>query len=202
MSENLVHLAELERGGLITDLGMRLPAMISYERAEALAANLGRATDSMQFVVGDFIVQVEALFPEHWTQAVEALGLDEPDRIRMARVAERVPLERRKRQLSWSHHRLVAHLDGEAQEHWLNLAVNEGLSTAVLRDRLKEQREKEKGAALGALPAPPRAYVLERVGDAAETVARTARKVDDGWLVSFEAMRDLAGALGVEIEGA
>ena len=201
MSENLVHLAELERGGLITDLGMQLPPMISYDRAEALAANLGRATDSMQFVVGDFIVQVEALFPEHWTQAVEALGLDEADRIRMARVAARVPLERRKRQLSWSHHRLVAHLDAEAQEHWLNMAVNENLSTAVLRDRLREQRDKEKGAALGALPTPPRSYVLERVGDAAETVARTARKVDEGWLVSFEAMRDLAGALGVEIEG-
>lgn len=196
MSNDLVLLADLERGGALTPRGLTLPTTITYDRYEALGAHLGHATEVLQFAIGDWLVAGESLFPEQWSQAAEALSLSESERGRYARVASRVPPEIRKQELSWSHHRAVAGLERGEQEHWLNLAVNERLSKAQLEELIAEHKRKSQA---GRVPAPPRSYVVERVADMATRVWESALRVDDGWLVPEAQMVELASALGVEL---
>ncbi len=196
MSTNMVLLADLERGGALTARGLVLPATITYDRYEALGAHLGHTQEALQFAIGDWLVAGESLFPEQWSQAAEALGLSESERTRYARVASRVPPEIRKNELSWSHHRAVAHLERGEQEHWLNLAVNERLSKAQMEEEIAAHRKQSLG---GRIPAPPRSYVVERVADMATRVWESATRVDEGWLVPEAQMVELASALGVEL---
>jgi len=57
------------------------------------------------------------------------------------RVAQRVPPSRRRKGLSWSHHRAVAALEPDAQKDWLKRAKDEGLSHHQLRDEMRNGAE-------------------------------------------------------------
>jgi len=52
-------------------------------------------------------------------------------------VAQRVPRSRRRKGLSWSHHRAVAALDPPEQKEWLKRAVDDSLSHHQLREALR-----------------------------------------------------------------
>jgi hypothetical protein len=58
----------------------------------------------------------------------------------MRYVASRFHLSLRRDNLTWSHHALLASLDAEAQDYWLDRAVGDRLSVADLRVELRAAR--------------------------------------------------------------
>lgn len=124
-----------EIGLLVTDPDM------PYERFQDLCYLLGRFHEAVRFAIGDAILAGEHLYGEKAYQAIEEMGLSEDARKEYVRVASRVPRSRRRKGLSWSHHRAVAALEPPAQKEWLKRAVDESLSHHALRDELRNGAE-------------------------------------------------------------
>lgn len=82
--------------------------------------------------VGDWLNYGEQRWGEMYAQAEVTTGWDY-QRLRDAKwVANGVHLSVRKDNLSWSHHKEVAHLEPQEQAAWLNRAEVEGLSVRAL----------------------------------------------------------------------
>ena len=137
----------------LSELGLKiLDPDLSIDRFTDLCWQLGRFHEAVRFAIGDAIIQGEHLFGELSYQAVEEMNLSEDARQEYVRVAQRVPPSRRRKGLSWSHHRAVAGLtkklangqlvpDVQEQEKWLKLAVDEGLSHHQLRGEMRNGLE-------------------------------------------------------------
>jgi hypothetical protein len=106
-----------------------------------LCWTLGRFHEAVRFAIGDAIIQGEALYGEEAFQAFEQLQLSEEGMREYVRVSERVPRSRRRKDLSWSHHRAVAALGPPEQKEWLKRASEQNLSHHALRDELRNGAE-------------------------------------------------------------
>lgn len=98
---------------------------------------LGGIHEAVRFAIGDAIMYGEKLYGEECYQALELLQLSEEAKREYVRVSERVPRSRRRKGLSWSHHRAVAALPPPEQKEWLRRAAEENLSHHALRDELR-----------------------------------------------------------------
>jgi|HubBroStandDraft_6_1064221.scaffolds.fasta_scaffold686436_2 hypothetical protein len=99
--------------------------------------------DSYNWVIGDLLVEGEKLFEiRAYTEAQELTGFERNHLRDIAWVAANVSASVRTDNLSWSHHRQIAHLKPAKQKELLDKAVKEGLGVAQLRDLAKEPRNK------------------------------------------------------------
>lgn len=155
-------LANLEEAKAIDKIGLQLPANLSLERLEAVGHMLSFYGDAVEWARGDFLIHAEKFYPEEASQISEALGISEESRRQHLRVALAIPRPSRRAELSWSHHRAVA--GKPDQDEWLTKAVENDWTKRDLEDHLRE------AATSGGPPSPTKAYVLERVADAAERV--------------------------------
>ena len=122
----------------LSSIGLRLSDPdLPFARFEELCFMLGRFHEAVRFAIGDAILIGEKLYGEEAFQAFEALHLSEDGRREYLRVSERVPRSRRRKDLSWSHHRAVAALEPQAQKDWLKRASEEGMSHHEMRDALR-----------------------------------------------------------------
>ena len=123
---------------------------ISYEELVAVGALLAVIRRKVQFAMGDWLLQMEARFPEQFSQAAEVLEISEGGLQEYIRVAKQVPRSVRREKLSWSHHRAVAALtkvnedgkidsDVNSQIEWLERAETENLSHHQLRAALRTE---------------------------------------------------------------
>lgn len=110
---------------------------IEYEDFAHLCSILGAMHEAVRFAIGDAILQGEHLFGERSYQAFEKFQLSEEAMKEYVRVAQRVPRSRRRKGLSWSHHRAVAALPPGEQKEWLRKAVDSGMSHHSLRSALR-----------------------------------------------------------------
>lgn len=131
----LATFSPLEQLGVLTRL--KLPVDISDDEYEALGRALGQLHRQVQFGIGDYILDGERLKGERAYQLQESLGISEEQRRQYVRVAERIPFERRRKELTWAHHREVAAMEPEDQDAWLERAVvnkwNKAEMLALLR---------------------------------------------------------------------
>lgn len=135
----LALLAELERAGAISEVGLDLfQPDLTYDQYEALCMWLGRAHEAVRFAIGDAICRGEQLFGEKAYQAIELINLSEKGRLEYVRVSEKVPRSIRRKDLSWSHHRAVAALPAPEQKRWLREASEKRLSHHELREALRD----------------------------------------------------------------
>jgi len=193
MSNDVALLAEAEGSGALHELGLTLPTDITQDRYEAMGVLLGRVHETMKWAVGDWLFQGEALWGEDVYQLQESLGLSVPQRLQYVRVSGDVPLQRRVKGLTWSHHRSVAPLEAKQQTEWLQKALANKWTKQELEAELKIARDGKDSS-----PAARR-YVVEAVCDAAEHIWDAAERSEDGtYLVPGEAMQELANALGID----
>lgn len=122
----------------LSSIGLKLTNPdLPLEDFSQLCWMLGRFHEAVRFAIGDAILIGEKLYGEEAFQAFEELHLSEDGRREYLRVSERVPRSRRRKDLSWSHHRAVAALEPGEQKEWLRKASDEGLSHHALRDELR-----------------------------------------------------------------
>lgn len=190
-------LAALEKAGSLTRVGLKLPTYITPDEYEAVGTMLKHADQAIQWAIGDWIAHGEAQWGEESYQYIEALGISEASRSQHVRVATRIPMQRRRYELTWSHHRSVSHLEEEEQDSWLEQAVVNQWPKYELEFKIKEARTR------GESPEPPgRSYVVEAVLNAAEAVWDDRVVIDDGsvnhgsYIITVSVMEDLGYALG------
>ncbi len=131
-------LRKLEQAGALTPTGLTLTDPdLPISQAEAIGMLLGRMHMSVRFAIGDWLLFIEAVFPQEWSQMAEVLNMSERTRSDYMRVSQRVPRSRRRPKLDWSQHRAVAALPPPEQKEWLKKAETEQLSHHALRDLLR-----------------------------------------------------------------
>jgi hypothetical protein len=105
---------------------------------------LGQLGRGVAWWIGDWLRYGNLRYGEKYSRAARATGYDAQSLMNMAYVASRFPPERRRDQLSWSHHAEVAALMPAEQDRWLDLAEAERLSVHSLRLEVRTSRRVER----------------------------------------------------------
>lgn len=100
-----------------------------------------------QWWIRDHLNEGEQRYPEEWAQALdpeeeqkrENEGKEETYR-HYKQVSFRIPVRRRRRNLYFGHHQTVAYMEDEEQDHWLDLATEEGWSVDKLRKKIRKAK--------------------------------------------------------------
>jgi hypothetical protein len=93
-----------------------------------------------RWVVGDLVLALvdgdPTRLPEAWVM-IEGLDIDNrPSLGRSVALALRIEPERRREELSWSHHEAVAFMEADDQDRWLARAVDQRLTVASLTEAI------------------------------------------------------------------
>lgn len=104
-----------------------------FETWEQVGQQLSYIEGAVHWWIGDWLNYGEDRWGEMYSQALKATEFEYQTLRDDKWVAAQVELSLRKDNLSFSHHKEVAHLPPDAQERWLNKAEQEGLSVRELR---------------------------------------------------------------------
>lgn len=120
-------------------------------QAEWLATGrrLGAIGRCSQWWIGDWIRYGNSRWGEKYAEAARVTGYDAASLRNMAWVAAQFSPSLRSDKLTWSHHVLLAPLDGEQQVYWLDRASGERLSVADLRVELRAVRKSAEKPEVG-----------------------------------------------------
>jgi hypothetical protein len=180
-------LGNLERLGAATPTSLDLPPETTYEQYEAVGFALGRAHRNISWKIADWLNFGEHVHGTKYEQAALVLNMN-PDTLRnYASIGRRVPRERRRPELPFSVHGLVAALEPAAQTEWLERASTNDWAREELRDHMRGNVD----PVLPVVVEP-----AEVVEDAARHLVRSAVRMGDGFLVREQAFTTLAAALG------
>jgi hypothetical protein len=111
----------------------------------AVGRRLGGISRSNQWWLGDWLRYGTVKWGERYVEAAKIAGYDVRSLANMASLAACFEMSRRRDNLTWSHHAVVAALDPDEQDKWLDMAAAERLSVADLRVELRSV-ERQRGA--------------------------------------------------------
>jgi len=138
-----------ERAAELTRVAWLPRGEMALAEWSAVGRRFGEIGRCSQWWLGDWIRYGNHRFGERYTRAVKLTGYDAQSLMNMVHVASRFEISRRRENLSWSHHAVLAALDLESQEYWLDGAVSERLSVADLRTELRDHRRATTASAAG-----------------------------------------------------
>jgi len=118
---------------------------MDHPRWVAVGRRLGGISRNNQWWLGDWLCYGAAKWGEKYVEASRITGYDVRSLANMATLAACFEISRRRDNLSWSHHAVVAALAPDEQDRWLDLAAAERLSVADLRIELRSV-ERRRGA--------------------------------------------------------
>lgn len=132
---------KLGENGLIVSAEASTDPAEAFADWEALGHILARIERASQFWVADWVNYGEGMFGEKAAQVIDATGWKLGTIQQYARVAAKIPPERRIPSMSFSHHREVADLaDPGKQKWWLERAKVQDWSAHRLRLELNESK--------------------------------------------------------------
>jgi len=146
MNDELILIESQIEGPLVrlSKTGLAFDPAISFEKWVEVGRRLGDTQKLLAFWIGDWIsfgrskweqgkyLNAELEFCKKYGTLANAVY-----------VSQRIEPSRRRENLSFSHHREVAKFDEEKQEHYLNYAEANNISTRRLRRYIKEQEGEE-----------------------------------------------------------
>jgi hypothetical protein len=144
MSDELVYIGSIPDAVSVTDIGLQFNQDIEYDQWLRLMATLQQLTTAFQFAIGDALNYGQKRYGEKYAQAMDATGCAYQSLANWSWVASRVPITNRVAGISWTHHRLVAHVGTEQQKQLLESAKSRGISVTDFEKELKGESEEEK----------------------------------------------------------
>jgi hypothetical protein len=144
----------IDRGALTRRTGLHLPANLSLAAWQRIGRHLFVISDSSAWWWGDWLIFGEERYADRYRRAIAETSLDYQTLRNYAWVARRFPVSRRRDQLSFQHHVVVAALPDAEQDALLSQAEECGWSRNELRRRLRERKR------LPAAPARDMTYRL------------------------------------------
>jgi len=109
-----------------------LPENTNFEDWTAIGQRLQWISRGIHFWIGDWIRFGDRKWGEKYAQAVEETPFSQGTLQNDVWVCERIESSRRREQLTFSHHAVVAALPPAEQDKWLDLAEREGWSSRQL----------------------------------------------------------------------
>ena len=167
----------LEEQGLLTETLLDLPGEVTPERFWGLGQLFGRLKRTTLWWIGDWIMYGEVAWGERYEQIKDATGLELGTLQNYRWVCDRVPRSRRRRELSFGHHHVVAGLEGDQQAHYLERAVVEQLTRDQLRKVIRAEIDPAPVAQPQWSDVMPRPKLIE---EAARDLVHAASDAGDG----------------------
>ncbi|MEU2955659.1 LmbU family transcriptional regulator [Streptomyces xanthochromogenes] len=179
---------------LTTRVGLKIPAILSYDRWEKAGLHIFQIADSSAWCLGDWLVYGQERYSDRYRTGVQAAGLDYQTLRNYAWVARHFELGRRRENLSFGHHAEVASLPPEQADTWLDRAEEQGWSRNRLRLQLRESRQGSRAAPLAQVGLPRISVSVDRVDRWREAAAKVEGNFEEWILVALD--RAAAHALG------
>jgi hypothetical protein len=134
-------LLDLEDAGAITLTSLTLTdTEMEYDSFESVGAFLGWIKAWSSWAIGDWLNFGEGVYGERWAQAAGKTRLS-PDTLQHYQfVCRQIPETRRRPELSFSVHAVVARLDPKEQTYWLKKAVQKDWGEKELRQAIAAKR--------------------------------------------------------------
>lgn len=193
MKGQLALIAELEAAGTVTPTSLTLSdPNFDFDQFEALCRMMGQLRSANSWWIGDLILFGEGIYGHRYAQAEEAFGLTYDTLRGYAYVSRNVARRRRRANLTFGHHRLVAPLEPKEQSEWLSRAATAGWGREEMREAMRAIESDGSGGSGG--DGGPGLTVKE----AARHVWIASQRNGDNYLVPVEPMLVLASALGIE----
>ena len=145
-TSNAAREAPARRAGAISKVAWIPQAELGQAEWLAAGRRLGAIGRCSQWWIGDWIRYGTSRWGEKYAEAARVTGYDVASLRNMAWVAAQFDLSLRSDKLTWSHHVLLAPLESEEQQYWLDRAQEERLSVADLRLELRAARGGGTGA--------------------------------------------------------
>jgi len=123
------------KGIEVSLVGMKIKCDLGFDDWLHVGEMLKTAEGSVQFWIGDYLNYGEKAYGEKYAQAVHEKQA--ATWMNYAWVARKVEISTRVENLTWAHHRLVAHLESGDQNYWLAQAMAKGLSYRDLATAIK-----------------------------------------------------------------
>jgi hypothetical protein len=132
-------------------LGLKVESRITYGEWVQLLRKVYLVFDSSAWWLGDCLAFGEHAYHEKYSVAVRDLGLSHSRVKELTYVSANVPRDRRRAEVSWSHHRLVAPLSSDDQVRWLQAAAagswsKRELHEAITRDHVQQRQPRRRAA--------------------------------------------------------
>lgn len=123
----------------MTKVGLKIAGNPTLEDWKAIGKKLKLIESGIQFALGDWKNHgaTRTEWGEKYAQAIEETGYSEKSLREFSWVASAVDPSIRMDNLPFAHHHVVAPLDADKQRYYLQLAVEQELSVAELRDLIK-----------------------------------------------------------------
>ena len=135
-------------GVQVTRIGLIIESDISPEDAANVFACVERITGSANWIWGDILAFSERMWGNQFVEgkyahAIESTGLASSTLRQVALVSVRIPIERRRPELTFTHHAEVAmHFDTTAtQDEWLDKAIAGKWSAIELRRAIRKSKQ-------------------------------------------------------------
>lgn len=129
--------------GTIDETSLQLPPRISYEEWAKVGKTLGELRIATSWAIGDWLIFGEHTYGEKFAQAASETGM-QPESLKVYQwVASCIPREIRRTDVSHAHHQLVARLEPEEIQTWLDRSSKKGWTVAELRAALREKLAKQ-----------------------------------------------------------
>jgi hypothetical protein len=103
----------------------------------AVGRRLGVIGRGSQWWIGDWLLFGTSKFGERYLEASKVTGYDIKSLRNMRYISSRFDPSLRRDDLSWSHHALLAALDADEQQYWLDRAAADRFTVEDLRSELR-----------------------------------------------------------------
>ena len=131
---------DITTSGEVTETGLVLRPDLSFDEWQYVVQSLFSVERSINWLIGDALAYGEDKFGEEFAQAVDSLDWKRQRVQNAAWVSRSVQHDTRRNELSWSHHALVASMDKDEQEMWLQRCADEHLSCSSLRKEISASK--------------------------------------------------------------
>jgi hypothetical protein len=121
-----------------TSTGLVFKDGLTYEEWESVGFDLAKVDKSVQWWIGDWINYGERSYGDTYSAAIDATGMAYHSVKKLSLLCGEFEMGRRRPNLSFKHHAEVWSLEPIEQDRLLDLAENESLSCAKLREKVKE----------------------------------------------------------------
>lgn len=126
--------------GDLTATSWTPPPDLTYERWEDNIALLGRLNNATLFWIGDGIEFGECAYGEKYAQALEKTGKSYGRLKNITYTCRSVEKSRRRDNLSFSHHTVVAPLEPNEQDYWLDEAIENDWNDKEMDEAIHESQ--------------------------------------------------------------
>lgn len=131
---------ELDQQVLMTGVGLRMPADLSFEEWENAGHRLSSVVNSSLWCLGDWLVYGKKHYTDRYMRAIRAAGLQYQTLRNYAWVSRRFEWQRRRPTLTFQHHAETASMPSDRQDWWLDQAEQRTWTTKQLRSHIRLER--------------------------------------------------------------